>query len=346
MAATVAALVVVLTSGATPGALLIRDVFNADAAKTKRAMEQYTAKGIVVRANQRYSSDDPAATLDVYYPQRRSSGRLPTVVWVHGGAWVSGHPADAAPYFTLIAAQGYSVVSIGYSLAPEHHYPKPIHEINDALGYLQRNARRLRIDRRRIFLAGDSAGAQIVSQIAALTTNTRFARDLRVEPALERSQLRGVVLHCGIYDMVELLDSGRFSNVVLRFGISTVVRAYTGSKSRDSAAIRQASTMLHVTARFPPTFISGGNADPLTGTQSRPFAAKLQRLGVPVRTRFFPADEVPALPHEYQFELSTGAARRTLQETFRFLAGRSAGDPRPLSSRSPAQRRVLGPGRT
>lgn len=79
------------------------------------------------------------------------------------------------------------------------------------------------------------------------------------------------------------------------------------------------STLDYVTADFPQTWISGGNADPLTANQSQPFAAKLQGLGVPVTTVFYPENHEPALQHEYQFKLEGADAQSALTSTIDFL---------------------------
>lgn len=97
------AVLVVFTSSPTPGTLVIRKVFNAEGAKTKAAMEKHTVPGVHVTADQRYRASDPAARLDVYAPAGTRTA-LPTVVWTHGGAWISGDKRDAAPYFTRSVA--------------------------------------------------------------------------------------------------------------------------------------------------------------------------------------------------------------------------------------------------
>ena len=79
------------------------------------------------------------------------------------------------------------------------------------------------------------------------------------------------------------------------------------------------STIEYVTADFPTTWISGGNGDPLTNSQSKPLAKKLAGLGVEVTSVFYPEDESPALPHEYQFHLNFAKARSALQSTVDFL---------------------------
>ena len=80
------------------------------------------------------------------------------------------------PYFELIAAQGYTVIAVDYSLAPAATYPAALRQLNDALVYLQAQADRLHVDTGRLVLAGDSAGAQLVSQLATLTTVAALRR--------------------------------------------------------------------------------------------------------------------------------------------------------------------------
>jgi acetyl esterase/lipase len=80
------------------------------------------------------------------------------------------------------------------------------------------------------------------------------------------------------------------------------------------------STLDYVTADFPRTWISGGNGDPLTATQSKPLAAKLTGLGVDVTPVFYDDDHEPSLPHEYQFHLDYEDAQTALDSTLDFLA--------------------------
>ena len=79
------------------------------------------------------------------------------------------------------------------------------------------------------------------------------------------------------------------------------------------------SAIDYVTSDLPRTWISGGNDDPLTASQSKPLAAKLRELGVPVTSVFYEQDHVPALPHEYQFHLDFQEAKDALDSTLSFL---------------------------
>jgi acetyl esterase/lipase len=312
-----------------PSALLIRYVFESGAADVEKDMEQFAPTGIVELLNEQYQPDDGDAKLDVYFPEAHSAPGtfLPTLVWIHGGAWISGHKDDVPPYFQLIAEQGFTVVSIEYSLGPEKTYPTPIHQINAALSFVQQQAERFHVDVNRIAIAGDSAGAQLASQIATVITNPEYAAELGLAPSLKPEHLRAVVLFCGIYDMnafkghdVESVKpNDSFMSKVLQWGNDSVLWAYTGERGGDRDALREMSTINFVTGAFPTTFISGGNADPLTNEQSKPFASKLESLGVTVQSLFYPDDYAADLAHEYQFNLDTADGQQALSQMLAFL---------------------------
>ena len=304
-----------------PGALLIRGLFGIDTRRVERALENHHPGGIAIVEDEIYQPGDPDAKLDVYFPASTPTAVcLPTLVWTHGGAWLSGDKLNNRGYFALLASHGYAVVALNYSLAPGSNYPTPIYQVNAALDYLLQNSERLHIDQGRLMLAGDSAGAQISSQVALLVTSPLYARDLGVLPALTVDQLRGVIFYCGFYDMRSFIDGGRLAPIpVLDWGIRTMVRAYAGSRALDSAHLRQMSTIDHVTEEFPPTFLSGGNGDPLTDSQSRPMAEKLRGLGVSVATLFYAEDHRPELPHEYQFNLDGTDGQKALTTMLNFM---------------------------
>jgi acetyl esterase/lipase len=303
-----------------PGALVIRAVFNRGGHKTLVDLQQaIPAQPVSVLKNQQYGENSKEA-LDVYIPESAIQARktLPVVIWTHGGAWLSGDKKDSAPYFSLLANQGYVVVSLNYSLAPGKTYPSQLHQLNDAYAYVQANASRFHADTGKVVFAGDSAGAQLSSQMAAIITNPIYAKEVGVQPTLAPSQLVGVVLFCGIYKMEGLTEPDPTLPKVVSWGDDVTVWAYLGTRDKSGPLVRQASTYYHVTKDFPATFISGGNGDPLTNVQSIPFSQKLTSLDIPVTTLFYPQDHAPSLPHEYQFTLNSDG-KKAFTEMTQFL---------------------------
>jgi acetyl esterase/lipase len=310
-----------------PGALVIRAVFNQGDVKTLQALEKHTPEVPITEiSNQQYRQADDDANLDVYFPQSivNSTTHLPLIVWTHGGAWVSGNKENVEPYYKLLAAQGFTVISAGYSLAPEHTYPTAVFQLNDMYAYIQKNADRFHVDVAKIILAGDSAGSQLSSQMAALITNPDYAQEVGITPNLQPSQLRGIVLNCGIYRMHDLAHPDPTLPRLIGWGTDVSVWAYSGTRDFSAPIIRQMSAYYHTTKDFPPTYITGGNADPLTQVQSMPFAEKLASHHVEVTKLFYPANHQPALPHEYQFNLDNDDGKNAFQKTVEFAKAKTA----------------------
>lgn len=302
-----------------PSALVIRWVFDRGGAQTDAALAAHVPPGIRTDAGLRYDPRDPAALLDIHRPSALVGRALPVIVWIHGGGFVAGSRRDVANYARILAADGFAVVTVDYPLAPAARYPIPVRQVNRALAYLSDNASRLGLDRERFILGGDSAGAQLAAQVAALATSPGYAAAAGIPPGITREQLRGAVLFCGPHDarlMARQADSSWF--------LRTVIWSYLGSPRPPLATLREFSVPPHVTPDFPPSFISVGNGDPLA-PQSVALANALQRQGVRVDTLFYPASHVLPLGHEYQFDLSRREARDALQRTRAFLRDLQSG---------------------
>ncbi|GAA2232364.1 hypothetical protein GCM10009851_16800 [Herbiconiux moechotypicola] len=326
MAGAVAALAALTTVVATrvspwPAALLIRAVFERGARQTIAEMERHPLPAeVTVRSAIPYALAG-APVLDLVRLASEPLERpLPVVVWIHGGAWISGSRADVLPYLRHLAARApIAAVGLDYTIAPEAVAPTAIRQLDEALGYLVAHAVELGIDPDRIVLAGDSAGAQLASQLAALTVDPEYARILGLRASLRPHQLRGVVLHCGIYD----LPAMRAARGIVGWGFRSALRAVTGSRrwlETPAGAAMSTIELAGPDVHWPPVFVSGGDADGLTALQSVPLADRLRAAGHDVTALFWPGDPGPRLPHEYQFHLDLPDARRALQQTVGFVA--------------------------
>lgn len=299
-----------------PSAMLIRAVFTKGGDETAAEMEKHVPDTkLTEQLDVAYADGGADTTMDVFTPAS-ASGPLPTVVWIHGGAWISGEKENVDPYLRILAAEGYTTIGLNYTIGPEGVYPLAVHQLNDALAYIDEHAAELGVDPDQIVLAGDSAGGQLASQMATLITNPEYAEIMDVEPALKAEQVAATVLNCGVYDLAALaaLDG------VVGWGLKTSMWAYAGTKTwAEGSTGATMSTIDWVTEDFPTTYISGGNGDGLTWLQSIPMAKRLEALGVDVTTLFWPASHEPELPHEYQFHLDMPDARTALQQTIDFL---------------------------
>jgi acetyl esterase/lipase len=296
--------------------MLIRSVFEQGGAQTVAEMNRHLPDTAIDARLDVAPEGMPA--FDVFRPADAGDDALPAVLWIHGGAWISGSKSDVAPYLRILAAEGYTTVGLGYTVAPEAVYPQAIQQLTDQIGYLLDHADEFGIDPQRIVLAGDSAGAQLASELAVLATNPEFEQLSGITSSLAPSQVRGIILNCGVYE----LDGMAKLTGIGAWGFKIALWAYTGTKDWSQApAGALMSSMEFATADFPTTYISGGNADALTWVESVPMASRLEELGVDVTRVFYASDHEPGLPHEYQFHLDGADARDALAKTIRFLDG-------------------------
>src|SRR6266581_8428356 len=93
------------------------------------------------------------------------------------------------------------------------------------LGVLLSNAADLNIDPGAVVLAGDSAGAQIAAQLANITTEPTYARQVGIAPTLKAQQLAAVLLLSGAYDIESVDFEGDY-----RWFLKTVLWAYSGTR--------------------------------------------------------------------------------------------------------------------
>lgn len=306
-----------------PSVLLIRAVFDKGAANASAKLQKHVPAGIVTQEGLRYDVTDPVALLDIYRPEHLNP-QAPTIVWVHGGGFLSGRRGDITNYLKVLAGQGFASVSVDYSLAPSATYPTPVRQVSRALFFLNGQGGRLGINPDALVIAGDSAGAQIAAQVANVITSPAYAREIGVDVPVAADKLKGALLYCGVYDITKVNhDQGG----ILGWFVRTVTWAYSGERDwRKASGFDRISVARDVTSRFPSTFISAGNADPL-GPQSVLMDNALRKAGVPVQSLFYPPDHEPKLGHEYQFDLDTVDGQTALAQSVTWLRGLPTGTP-------------------
>lgn len=103
--------------------------------------------------------------LRLYYPD--THGPHPVVVYFHGGGWVLGDlETHHAICHALAFTSGCLVAAVDYRLAPEHRFPAAVDDAYAATLWIAENASSIAADRRRVAVAGDSAGGNLAAVVA------------------------------------------------------------------------------------------------------------------------------------------------------------------------------------
>jgi acetyl esterase len=102
----------------------------------------------------------------LYAPANDPTESLPGFVFFHGGGLVAGS-IDTHDRVCAALAQltGCRLVSIGYRLAPEHKFPAAIEDAIAATQWVAVQAASLGIDRTKLVVGGDSAGATLAAVV-------------------------------------------------------------------------------------------------------------------------------------------------------------------------------------
>jgi Esterase/lipase len=272
-------------------------------------------QSVRIEKNIEYPSQFKSNSLDIFAPVT-AAAPFPTIIWVHGGAFVGGDKSDLETWATMIAAKGYTVVSINYELAPQRHYPGPVIQLGEVYEFLKNEAQRFpTVDLQRLIIGGDSAGAQIASQFVALQTNPVLAASMEMEALIPDGDLIAAILFCGPYDLVNLYDAESWFG---RFFVRQLGWAYFGLRNwRDSPQASHASTIRNVVSGYPDTFITDGN----TGSfekDARSLEVALRKNGVYTDALYYPLEH-GLVGHEYQFDFSLDESLEAYDRTLAFL---------------------------
>jgi acetyl esterase len=89
------------------------------------------------------------------------------LIYVHGGCWVAGSLDSHDEVSRYLALRGNTkVIAIDYRLAPEHKFPAAHDDVYDTIQWVWDHADELGVDRSRIALGGESAGAHLAAATA------------------------------------------------------------------------------------------------------------------------------------------------------------------------------------
>jgi acetyl esterase/lipase len=210
-----------------------------------------------------------------------AGGRLPGLLYIHGGGFVLGSVDASHDDALCIAAEvGAVVLSVEYRLAPEHPFPAGLEDCYAALTWTAANAADLGIDPGRLAVGGESAGGGLSAATALL------ARD-RGGPAL-CFQLLGIP---ELDDRLDTPSMRAFHDTPIwnRPNAELSWDYYLGEGVRGTAGVSPyaAPARAEDLTGLPPAYVTTCEFDPLRD-EGLAYALRLVQAGVGTEVHHYP----------------------------------------------------------
>src|SRR4051794_1568003 len=205
-----------------------------------------------------------------------AAGRLPVILYMHGGGWVLGNAGTHDRLVRELAVgTGAAVVFVDYDRSPEARYPVAIEQGYATAQWIVREGAANQLDPNRIAVAGDSVGGNMT---AALTLMAKERGDVRFVHQSMYSPVTDAAMDTGSY---EQFAEGYFLTAKM---MAWFWDAYEPDSERRleplASPIRASDEQL---VGLPPAFVIVGEADVLRD-EGEAYAALLRAAGTEVTT--------------------------------------------------------------
>ena len=221
---------------------------------------QQAPQNIEVIPNIPYAAtDNPKQRMDLYLPRNREEGKLPLIVYIHGGAWRAGDKKGGLGTLAPFLRDGHYIgASVEYRFSQDAIWPAQIFDCKAAIRWLRANAEKYKIDTDRIGVWGDSAGGHLVAMLGTSGGVKELEGDLG-KFTNESSRVQCVVDFFGPSDFTSM---SRITNSINHGAKdSPESKLLGGTPAEKPDAARSASPASFATADDPPFLIAHGSAD-------------------------------------------------------------------------------------
>ena len=132
-------------------------------------------QGTILHGNIPYNNDtNPKHLLDIYLPANAKE-KIPLVIFIHGGGWLSNDKYADMGYMKKTVAEivssGYALASIDYRFSTQAVFPAQMQDCNRAVSFLYDNADQYGIDKNSFAVMGFSAGGHLASMVGLSKNN-------------------------------------------------------------------------------------------------------------------------------------------------------------------------------
>lgn len=224
----------------------------------------------------------PDVPIRIYRPRHANANavdNLPALVWIHGGGFTLGLPAQDDLFCEqIVETAGAVVVSVDYRLAPEHPFPAGTEDCYAALTWLVANTSALGVDRTRIAVGGASAGGGLAAGLVLMVRDRKeitLAFQLLLCPCVDDRHLTP-----SSHDVSDDRTWSRAKSL-------QAWRAYLGERDHGDALSYASASHASELRGLPPAYLMVGGLD-LVRDEIIAYASRLIEAGVATELHVWP----------------------------------------------------------
>jgi acetyl esterase/lipase len=277
--------------------------------------------------------------LDVYRRRDRPMG-CPTLLQIHGGAWILGSKNEQGiPLMVHLASRGWVCVSADYRLSPRATFPDHLVDLKRAVEWIRRVGPDYGADPDFLVVTGGSAGGHLASLLALTAGVPEY------QPGFEHvdTSVAGCVSFYGVYDFTDRNHVWRHDGLLRLLERRVMKVPFATAPDR----YERASPIARIGPDAPPFFVIHGRSDTLVPVaEARHFCEVFRRVA---RSPIVYA-EIPGAQHAFEIFPSVRSTL-VIHGVERFLAWlvsrhRTAGlSPRRAAAEAPPAARAAHAGR-
>ena len=235
-------------------------------------------KGVTCEEHYLPSTSDPGHRIRVrVYRPEKAKGRIPAMLYLHGGGYMVGVPEQAASFYKgILERREVAIIAPAYRLSVKHPFPAGFNDCYDTLLWMKENSEALNIYSDNYIIAGHSAGGGLT---AALSLKARDTQDVKIG------------FQMPIYPMIDhrmQTESSKMSGAPVwetqnsRFGWDH----YLKGLGKQAVPAYASPALNEDYAGFPPTISFVGGLEPFRD-ESIAYMDALKAAGVPTMFKIF-----------------------------------------------------------
>jgi len=267
----------------------------------------------------RYGTQYPNSYLDLWYPDDDTSVKRPVIVYFHGGGFIFGDKMTGDPMavsseeggsvFVELLKEDVNIVSAAYAFAPEYRCPTQLHQVNEVLGFLNKNHDMYGLDMSRVILMGGSAGAVLISVYGLILSDADYAAKMGILPLIAKEQIKALVI-----------DEAPLNVTEFHGNMAKLFMTWIGDEDMSVSDMAHLLEIpKHIKGSYPPSFIIGSNIEHWFEESAKELHDVLELYGVE-NVLYSPDQSIDKLEHGYLNRFATNqCAKECLDKMLVFI---------------------------